>query len=605
MKRMGNGTRNVTVMVLVVLIATAGWAANPARPGADRVLQLTPAEALFCLRVNNLDETLSDASGFLTGIAPEGFDAKAMAMGKLTSMLGSERMEQVQTRGSFAVYGAMLPGGQDQGPFANLFVGIVVPVKDYDAFVGADKPDQDGIATLAVNGQPGIIATRFGRHALLAWPNARDKVAQIRQMVRDKQEGLRGVLSAGERTLSAQSPIWLYGNMQKASAIIKPMVFGKLEQIKGELQKAAERQESPIGDPEGIIRFYRGLLDIVTSETASVAVGLAPSAEACTMTVAFKAVPGTDMEMMMTPAPQPSNYKRTLPYLKDGAIINVAAAVDPVTWEKSYHRWIELIPQLMASDVSEADLDQVKQMTTKSFRAMGDAVSFSFQPGENDDGVPFSMQYVIEVKDGAAIEKAIAEELELTNSEVFAKIFDNFGFHMSAEIESETTTYKGVKINAARVAFEFEAGDSPQGQMIQRMWGGEGLQYRWGVVDDKCVYTIGPNAEADVHKLIDRVKAGVPTGICAEMQAALKAIPQGAQVEAIGTLNYVRILNTFVGMMPLPNGKQLPELNVPTESSIIFAAGTSGDVPVAWVVLPRQHLIEIKSAFEMLEEKTK
>ena len=173
MRRFGNGARSMTVMVVAGLMATAGWAASPARPGADRVLQLTPADALFCLRVNNLDKTLSEASGFLTGIAPEGFDAKAMALGKLTGMLGAERMEQVRQRGSFAVYGAMLPGGQDQGPMANLFVGILVPVKDYDAFVGSEKPDQDGIATLAVDGQPTIVAMRFGRYALLTWHNAR------------------------------------------------------------------------------------------------------------------------------------------------------------------------------------------------------------------------------------------------------------------------------------------------------------------------------------------------------------------------------------------------------------------------------------------------
>ncbi len=605
MKRFGNRTCRVTVVVVVLLLTATVGGANPTGPDPDRVLQLAPADVLFCLRVNNLDKTLSEASAFLTGIAPEGVDAKAMALGKLTGMLGAERMEQVRRQGNFAVYGALLPNGQDQNPMSNLFVGILVPVKDYDAFVGSETPDQDGITTLAVDGQSTVVTTQLGQYALLTWHNARDQLVRAQQMLRDQGAGLNDALSEGEKMLSAQSPIWLYANVQKASAIIKPIVFGKLEQIKGELKKAGERQESPIANPEGIIRFYGGLIDIVTSETASVAVGLAPSAEACTMTLAFKAVPGTDMEMMMAPAPQPANYQRALPYLHDGAIINVAAAVDPVTWEKSYQRWIELIPQLTASDITATDLDQMRKLTTESFRAMGESVSFSFQPGANDDGVPFSMQYVIEVTDGAAIEKAIAEELELINSDVFAKIFENFGFRMSAEIASETTTYKGVRINAARVAFEFDAGDSPQGQMIERMWGGEGLQYRWGVVDGKCVYTIGPNAEADVHKLIDRVKAGTPTDICSEMQAAMAAIPQGGQIEAVGTLNYVRMLNTFASVMPLPDGKQLPELNVPTESSIVFAAGMAEDVPVAWVVLPKRHLQEIKSAFEALEKGMK
>ena len=70
-------------------------------------------------------------------------------------------------------------------------------------------------------------------------------------------------------------------------------------------------------------------------------------------------------------------------------------------------------------------------------------------------------------------------------------------------------------------------------------------------------------------------------------------------------MNYVRVLNTFVSMMPLPDGKQLPELNIPTKNNIAFAAGTAEKVPMAWVVLPRQHIIEIKSAFETLERETK
>ena len=602
MKRLANGTRSAIVMAIVALMASASIVHGAAAPD-KALLDLVPGEALFCLRINNLDETLSNASSFMAGIAPDDFDARAMVMGPLPGMLGAERMEQIHEQGSFAIYGTMLAGGQNQGPMGNLFVGVLASVTDYDAFIGEDEPDPNGIVTLTVNGQPKAIATRFGRYTLLAWPHARSQAAQVRQMV-DGQKSLGDALSKGERTLSTQSPIWLYGNVQEASAFIKPIISGKLEQIKNELKKSTENQDAPISNPESIIRFYGGLLDAITSETASVAVALAPSAEACTMTLALKAVPGTDMEIMLTPAPQPSNHKRALPYLNDGAILNIAAAVDPVAWEKSYQGWIELIPQLMASDVTEADLDQMRQLTAKSFRAMGKSMSFSFQPGV-EDGLPFSMQYVIEVSDGPAVEKAIAEELQLTNSEVFKKILGNFGLHMSAEIVPETTTYKGVKINAAQVTFNSEEDNSPQGQMIQRIWGGKDIQYRWGILDGKCVYTIGSNAEADAHKLIDRIQAGPPAGVCAEMQAALKAIPQGGKTEAIGTLNYVRVLNTFVSGMSLPDGKQLPELNVPTESHVVFAGGTIEDVPVAWVVLPKQHLKEIKSAFQALEEGKK
>jgi len=605
MRRMGNRTGRLAFVAIAVMVATAAGVSG-GQQRSDAVLDGVPAEALFCLRLNNPNAALSSVNGFLEGVAPAGFDSQAMVWAKLEGLVGAERMAQVAKQEDMAIFGVVLPAGDGPpNPFANLFLGLLLAVEDYDAFVGPDKPDSaDEVAVLNVDGQARAAVARMGRYALTCSAGDRDKLVRATQMLRDQETALRGALSNGEKALSAQSPIWLYGNIQGAGALIKPMVHGKLEQIKAELQKAAERDESPIGDPEGVIRFYASMIDTFTSQMASVAVGLAPSAEACTMTLAFKAVPGTDMAMMMTPASQPSNYKQALPYLSDGAILNVAAAVDPEIWEKSYQYWIGLIPQLMGGDVSESDLEQLRTLTTESFRAMGEAVSFSFQPGQEGDG-PFSMQYVIDVTDGAAIEKAIAQELELTNSEVFGKIFDNFGFRMNAEMASETTTYKGVTINAARMNFEMDDDESPQGEMIRRIWGGDGLPYRWAVVEGKCVYTVGPNAETDAHKLIDQVKAGVSTGVSSEMRAALAAIPSGGQIEAVGTLNYVRLLNAFVGAMPLPDGKQLPELNVPTESNLCFAAGTMADVPVAWVVLPKQHLMEIKSAFETLSKNAK
>jgi len=588
----------------ISLVATAVWAVDAEQPRGDRVLQLTPAESLFCVRVNNLSGALSQATEFLTGIVPDGFDARTMAMAKLSEMMGQERMEQVRQRGNFTMFGVMLPNGEgNQGPFADLFVGILVPVKDYDAFVGGDSPAGRGVVTIDVDGQPRAVAARCGRFALLSWPGAEDKLRRVRRMLRDENASLGDVLSAEEKKLAATAPIWLYADVEKASVLVKPMVFGKLEQIRAELKKASEKGDMPIVNLEGIIRFYGALLDMVTNETASVAVGVMPSADACRVTFAMKAVPGTKLAGTMAAVPHASAYKRALGNLHDGAVINFAAAMDGEAWEKSYHLFIDLMPKMIDAEVSQAELADLRELISKSFGAMGESLSFSFVTGGEGPGM-FSMQYVFEVEDEAAMEDAIRDGLHVVNSEMYRKFMENFGLQTRAAVESDTETYRGVRINAARLTFETDDEDSPQGQMIAALWGG-GFDYRWGVTDGHCVYVIGKEADKHARDLIDQIKAGGAKGVCAEMKAALDAIPNSEKADAVGTFNYVRILNATLSAMPLANGKNLPPLNAPTEGNVAFAAFSGEDGFTIEMVLPKKHVVEIKSAFESFGKQMK
>lgn len=605
MKRFDGCARSAAVAAAVVLVATTVWAANPERQPADRLLQRTPAEALFCIRINNLEGALSQANGFLRGIAPDGFDAEGMVLAKLTGLVGgAERMEEVRKRGSFAVFGVMLPSEESsKGPFADLFIGMFVPVRDYDAFVGGEEPAGRGIATIRVDGRPRAVAVRLGRHALLCQANARDKLVRARRLLRGRQGGLRDVLSDQERDLAARSPIWLYANVQKASGFAKPMILGKLEQMKAELKKAKEKGKAPIADVEGIIRFYAALLDMVMSETGSIAAGLAPASDVCEVTFSMTAVPGTVTAETMSLAPQGGMYRKALGYLHDGAIINVATGINGQSWEKSYLRFIDLMPKMMGAEVAPADLEKLREITSRSFRAMGDSASFSFATGDKGPGL-FSMQYVLKVKDGAAIEDAIREGLRMTNSEMYRKFLASFGLGLRAEIESDPSMYKGVRINAARLAFEGDDDDSPQTQMVKAMWGG-GLDYRWAVLDGYCAYAIGKGADAHARKLIDQIKAGGAEGICTDMKAAMEAIPESAQADTVGTFNYVRMLNATLGSMVLPDGTKLPELNAPTEGNIAFAGRNFDGGFTAWLAVPKQHVMEIKSAFETFGEEMK
>ena len=216
----------------------------------------------------------------------------------------------------------------------------------------------------------------------------------------------------------------------------------------------------------------------------------------------------------------------------------------------------------------------------------------------------FSMQYLFEVKDEAAMEEAIREGLRVLNSKIYGELMQNFGVQARADVESETTTYRGVRINSARLTFEMEDAEAPQAQMLAAMWG-DGFDYRWGVTDGHCVYVIGKDADKYTRELIDQVKAGGARGVCPEMKAALASIPNSDTADTVGTFNYVRMLNATLSAMPLPGGKKLAPLNAPTAGNVAFAAFSADDGFTIELVLPRQHLIEIQSALKTFGKQVK
>jgi hypothetical protein len=150
------------------------------------------------------------------------------------------------------------------------------------------------------------------------------------------------------------------------------------------------------------------------------------------------------------------------------------------------------------------------------------------------------------------------------------------------------------------VAFKIGDEKSPQTEMIKKIYG-DALDYRWAFVEGYCVYSIGGGADQTIRELIDQVKAGGPKEIGSEMKAAVEAIPNSRQADAVGTFNYVRMLNMVLGFMPLPEGASPPKLQVPTKSNVAFAGRTTADGKLEMqIALPKEHLVEIKSVFETL-----
>ncbi len=593
--------KNVILVAIVAMLAVGGvWAAESARPRVSAgMLGAIPAKSLFCIRINNFEGTLGAANEFLKDIVPESFDAKAALFSKLGSVLGDNDLKGINKKGNIAIFGVEVPSeSAAPGPMGNMFIGALLPVTEYEDFISGNsncsEPDEQGISTITVNGQPRGLATNFRRFALLCPPNASDNLIKVKEMLAQRRESLRRSLSPDERQQASNSPIWIYLNVKQGSKMVGPMLFGKLEQMKAQLQKLKESGEGPpmMVDPSGIINFYGGIFKMLLNGTDYVMLGLAPTSDSCSVTVGVKAVPETEMAAIVG-SPVDGDFGNILGYLDDGAMINIGAKVDHPSLKAGYMKLFELVGQMIPGGIPEADLEKIKTLTTEGINALGDSIAVSV--GVNGKGsTPFWGKYVIEVKDEKAFKELLEKELQMMEDGAFGELYKGFGMEMNVKINRGAGNYKGITIDAAKVNFKISE-KSLQSQMIGGMFG-DGLDYSWAFVNNHCVYTIGGDADKMIRELIDQVKAGGPKKIGAEMKAAMDSIPDSKQADAVGTFNYVRAINMAMSFMI--EGADSQD-QVQSQSSIAFAGRTTENGKVKFqMVLPKKHLQEIQSVFK-------
>ena len=604
------GLKNAVLVAMVALLATGGvWATEAAKPrrGAAGTLSAIPAESLVCVRINKFDATLDSVNAFLKDVAP--VDAKAALLSKLTGMLGGgDQLRGVNKKGNITIFVMTVQGeSAAPGPMGNMFIGALLPVTKYENFVSRNpnvgEADEQGISTITVDGGPMGLVTNYRRFALLCPPHARGQIASVKKMLNQRRNSLGASLDADTVKQAASSPVWVYLNVKQGSQMIQPMLAGGLQQMKAQLEKAKESGEELPMDPADIISFYGDILKMMLEGTENVTLALAPSAEACNVTLGLKPVPDTMMAAMVG-KPLDGDLDNVLGYLEDGAMLNVAGKVDRESLKTTYVGLFKLMGNMIPGGLGEADLKQIEELMTKGIDAMGDSLAITV--GVNSEvSPPFGGKYVIEVKDQAAFEQVLEKELELMEEGVFADLYKGLGMEMDVEIDRDAGTYKGTKIGGAKVAFKMGEGDAPQAQMIKKMFG-DGLDYRWAFVKGNCVYTVGGNAGGTIRELIDQVRAGGPKEVSSETKAALAAIGDSDKADVVGTINYVRAINMAFGFMPLPEGVDTTELTVETKSNVAFAGRTTEKGELALqIVLPKEHLLEIKSVFENIIPKIK
>src|SRR4030042_5071436 len=527
----------VAVWLLVLLIFAGGVRSEISSESAgDELLQMLPAESLFCVRVNNLDRTLNTIDQFLAGILPQSSQVSNLVRTHLAKILGSPELNGVKMEGNFAIFGPIL--NADMSDADN--IGILVPVTDYNRFISGNpnvgRPDEKGVSKIISEGAHPLLVTRIKDYALISLAgNDSELIATAKSISEGRLAGLDSVLDSAEVQRAVKEPLWVYGNVQQAGSLIS----GQLEQMKMNMKKAGSRNQAEIAPKMKMIVMYISIFETLMRETKSLSLTVSPRAEVCNVTIGVSAVAGTEMANMFSAGTFSGERHRLLGYLEDGAMMNFAGKMNKPFWKQLNLKSIDFLKAIAGEAMTADDITKMKTMTSDMVSVLGGPAVFFFFFDANSKP-PFALKYALEVKDADKFNKVIEDAREMMNTGGIADFYKSLGLDMGFTIKRGIGSYKGVSIDSAKLVMKSTDPNLPQCPLIDAMSGG-GLNYRWAMLDKLFVCTVGGDVDSSIRKLIDEVQAGGPKQMAAEIKAPLALRPEADKAAFMGTYNILRL----------------------------------------------------------------
>jgi len=590
-----------TAGLLVLIIFTAALSAQS--PSNNELLKMIPAKSLFCVRINNFDYTLNQIDQFLAGASPMPLGVSMLVRMQLANLLGSPQLTGLNTNGSFAVFGVTMPGETTQtNTIPNMFIGVLAPVTDYKQFIDGNPnlspPDANGVSKNTSSEFGGMLIKQVGNYALIG-PSESGTFAATAKLISVKSAKLGSVLNAADAKQAETEPIWAYGNVQQVSGTFGSVISAKIEEIKTTMKSVeANQPEASRANIQNVMNMYAGFLETLMKETQSVSIAINPKPDVLNITKTISAIPGTDMAKMLTADGSSQRENTLLTYLEDGAIANFGATMNTPFWKKLNVRSIDLFAMMGGDSMSAEDITEFKNLAMNVTDCLDGPLVYSFSSSAKNK-LPFAVKYVVAVKDEKKFNQIIEKAMDIMNNSGIMDFYKSMGIETSFSMKRDVDSYKGISISSAKLSMKSTDANSPQAQMITSMYG-DGFDYRWGMVDGLFACAVSGDVNSTIRELIDQVKTDSPKQIGTEMKAALSLLPEANKADFVITFNALRLFNlatSFMTTMPIP------PMDVQTKSNIVIAGRAADSRMVVNVAVPKQHLIEIVSAFMMMQQK--
>jgi len=603
---MNKTTCFLSIVCLFLLLPGAVFV--PTAEGAaenDPLMNLLPEGTVFCVRVNNFTGSMGLLDQYLSGISPMPLSMSVNML--LGGILGDPMMNGVNKYGSFGVVGFITADGSEPSV---VFLLPITDVKPFTSNANCTGPDANGLYTLNSPGSPAgpLHFTVVGNHSYLLASTAdqADALLSAKDLLKNKKVVPAGRLSAADAKTAASAPAWLWLDMAAGYEMAAPFLRKGLEEG---MEQAL--QQGALGTKAKDMTGLADTADQWLRQADWLSVALTPQADLLTAEVAF--VPKTDSELakMLVRDPAMKSGFALGGHLDSEAPISGLMNMNKPLLKKVNQLFLNVFAGMMSeNDDTDEMLSRFNTMLEKSMKTFGSEVAFSF--GYQGGMPPFFMREVIEINDAKAARELMRESTGLVN-----EMYGRMGLTAEMQIAEGAQTYKGTPIDKATIRFSpAEEASEQEKAMVEAMYGKDGLTYPFAITEKALFVTMGTTtgAEADLKKMLDSRSAA--SAMPADMQTALKVIPQAQSADFVLSLNVLKLMKGMSEMMaymatsaaaqgaPIPPFAQLLEgIALNTQSAMAIGTHIDGGRARTHIALPKQHLMEIAAVAMQIQQK--
>lgn len=535
----------------------AGMESSPEKAGSTEstpaasngsLLSLIDGDALVCISINGLDETLAMTNSYLSGAVQ--FPAETIVKTQIRELLGNEMLIGLDTTGSFGGYLKHLPEESDE-------LGVILlPVTDYSEFVKSSRnisePDENGISNITAGEFPGITIRKITEnYGMIIMPIAGKPFPHTPSLV--PARSIAAALDSEEAARSTSSPLWIYGNLETASSIFGGKVISQFSQMQQQQLTAAAADGAQV-DPKEAEKQIKALQE-GAGQLKSVSATLTPTAQALKLEISFAAKPGSEIAKALVADPDVKGGFKYAGYVSTPAVIAGLIKINKPLLKKL----VDLSTDLTGSQLGPNAAEQ-RQNQIDSLELSGDEQAFYLDLAAQ---MPFiRIGSITQTTDGQAMQKVFNKQVE-----------------MNAEMSKSTPV-------------------NPFSSLVPKAQ----------IIGDKFVITLGADAENELSKLAGLAASPAPTA-AGDIKIALDTIENSDSAGFIASLNLIRLLDkakALAPMIPMPQAKMafdaLADMNLTTKSCIAIAGRTSSGKANLQIALPKQHLQELFITGTMIQQ---
>ena len=608
---MSTKTAGKTALILVVLAVLLLNIPVQAADADDALLNMLPNNCMFCLRINNFNESLGKLDQYLAGASPIPVSLAMLANMQLGAVIGDPMMSGIDMGGDFAVF-AIPPQADEMEPI----VGMLIPVTDYKAFV-TNNPNctegEGGIATLSAPNSPvgGFMMTEAGngKYAIVVSEMVKDKLPVLKEAITTSSKPLAQRVSSAQTKDAVTAPAWVYVDLAGLYGKYNSMIDVAMQS----LQEEVDTEDAPaqIAQMKEMMNLYFKVLPEIVKELGgsadSMTVALTPEPTVLSLDVAFKAKDGSKLAGIFVQNPKAgSDYKMT-GYLDNSNAVNGLSRMHMGNYKEMCDLFFEPFEKIAEDSTFKDAMQKFRASLDKFNSAIGDEVAFSFSYGGGMP--PFKFVEAIDIKDPVLLKEYNQESMGFVN-----ELYKMIGVPAEITYQQDVSTYKNAAIDT--MSFSMNMPNDPNMEMgaaEQAIL--DNMKYYCARTPDKYLMVMGADGEAALKALIDQsATASAPSGDIKVAMDTLKDTPYKDFVCSVNVIKLMKGIGEMMQSMGDTMSKDCPEMvdqatlfsglkNVQSQSCLVMGGKCADGEAAMRLAIPKQHLIEIVAAAMQMQQQ--